>query len=144
MTNKDQFKQLLELWNFPILKEAENSLCFRYQMNYIQLNLFESDESAGVSVLMSGVFSADDAEKMFVALRTCNELNNQLLHVKLYIDSDSDLIIAAEYFTKTSDDKEFYLDLALQAMIHAKKEFSQKYEEMEEFAKLASELENLH
>lgn len=143
MTNKDQIKQVLETWGFPILKETDNSLVFRYQMNYVQISITEGDDSAGVAISLSGLFTADDEKEMFLALRACNELNYQLLHTKLYIDSDADLIIAAEYFTKTNVEKEFHLDYALQSIITAKKKFLQKYKELEEDAELASELNSL-
>lgn len=78
---------------------------------------------------------------MMLGLRTCNDLNCNLLQVKLYIDSDSDLIIAAEFFIKTPEDVEYLLTVALQSVIVAKKRFLQRYREIEDEAKLISELE---
>lgn len=141
MTTKEQIKQVLEKWGFPILQENDNSLVFRYQMSYVQANITGGDDTNAIALTLSGIFSADNEEEMMLGLRTCNDLNYNLLQVKLYIDSDSDLIIAAEFFLKTPEDVEYLLTLALQSVIVAKKRFLQRYREIEEEAKLISELE---
>lgn len=141
MTTKEQIKQVLDKWGFPILQENDNSLVFRYQMSYVQASITAGDDSTAIALTLSGIFSADNEEEMVLGLRTCNDLNYNLLQVKLYIDSDSDLIIAAEFFHKTPEDLEYLLTLALQSVIVAKKRFLQRYREMEEEAKLISELE---
>lgn len=141
MTTKELIKQVLEKWRFPVLQENDNCLVFRYQMSYIQANITGSEDSDSVALTLTGIFSADDAKEMFIGLRTCNDLNYNLLQVKLYIDSDADLIIASEFFYKTEDDMEYLLTMALQSIIVAKKRFAQKYNELEEEAKLISELE---
>lgn len=141
MTTKEQIKQVLEKWGFPILQENENSLVFRYQMSYVQANITDGDDTNAIALTLSGIFSADNEEEMILGLRTCNDLNCNLLQVKLYIDSDSDLIIAAEFFLKTPEDVEYLLTVALQSVIVAKKRFLQRYREIEEEAKLISELE---
>ena len=141
MTTKEEIKQVLEKWGFPILQDNENSLVFRYQMSYVQGNITGNDENNAIALTLSGIFSADDEKEMFLGLRTCNDLNCNLLQVKLYIDSDSDLIISAEFFHKAPDDMEYLLTMALQSVIVAKKRFLQKYRELEEEAKLISELE---
>lgn len=141
MTTKEQIKQVLEKWGFPILQENDNSLVFRYQMNYVQANITGGDDTNGIALTLSGIFSADNEEEMMLGLRTCNDLNCNLLQVKLYIDSDSDLIIAAEFFLKTPENVEYLLTMALQSVIVAKKRFLQRYREIEEEAKLISELE---
>ena len=141
MRTKEQIKQVLEKWGFPVLQENDNSLVFRYQMSYIQANVTEGEDSDAIALTLSGIFSADNEKEMFLGLRTCNDLNCNLLQVKLYIDSDSDLIIAAEFFHKTQEDLEYLLTMALQSVIIAKKRFVQKYAELEEEAKLISELE---
>jgi len=141
MTTKEQIKQVLEKWGFPVLQENDNSLVFRYQMSYIQANITGGEDSDAIALTLSGIFSADNEKEMFLGLRTCNDLNCNLLQVKLYIDSDSDLIIAAEFFHKTLEDMEFLLTTALQSVIIAKKRFLQRYREIEEEAKLISELE---
>lgn len=141
MTNKEQIKQVLEKWGFPILQENDNSLVFRYQMSYVQANITGGDDTNAIALTLSGIFSADNEEEMILGLRTCNDLNCNLLQVKLYIDSDSDLIIAAEFFLKTPEDVEYLLTVALQSVIVAKKRFLQRYREIEEEAKLISELE---
>lgn len=141
MTTKEQIKQVLEKWGFPILQENDNSLVFRYQMSYVQANIIGGDDTNAIALTLSGIFSADNEEEMMLGLRTCNDLNCNLLQVKLYIDSDSDLIIAAEFFLKTPEDVEYLLTVALQSVIVAKKRFLQRYREIEEEAKLISELE---
>lgn len=141
MTTKELLKQVLEKWGFPILQENDNSLVFRYQMSYVQANITGGDDTNAIALTLSGIFSADNEQEMMLGLRTCNDLNYNLLQVKLYIDSDSDLIIAAEFFLKTPDDMEYLLTVALQSVIVAKKRFLQRYREIEEEAKLISELE---
>ncbi len=141
MTTKEQIKQVLEKWGFPILQENDNSLVFRYQMSYVQANITGGDESNAIALTLSGIFSADNEKEMMLGLRTCNDLNCNLLQVKLYIDTDSDLIIAAEFFLKTPEDMEYLLTVALQSVIVAKKRFLQRYRELEDEAKLLSELE---
>jgi len=141
MTTKELLKQVLEKWGFPILQENDNSLVFRYQMSYVQANITGGDDTNAIALTLSGIFSADNEQEMMLGLRTCNDLNYNLLQVKLYIDSDSDLIIAAEFFLKTPDDMEYLLTVALQSVIVAKKRFLQRYREIEVEAKLISELE---
>lgn len=141
MTTKELIKQVLEKWEFPVLQENDNCLVFRYQMNYIQANITGGEDTNAVVLTLTGVFSADDEKEMFLGLRTCNDLNYNLLQVKLYIDSDSDLIIASEFFYQTPDDMEYLLNMSLQSVIVAKRRFTQKYRELEEEAKLILELE---
>lgn len=141
MTTKELIKQVLEKWGFPILQENDTCLVFRYQMSYIQANITGGEDANAVALTLTGVFSADDEKEMFLGLRTCNDLNYNLLQVKLYIDSDSDLIIASEFFYQTPDDMEYLLNMSLQSIIVAKRRFTQKYRELEEEAKLISELE---
>lgn len=141
MTTKELIKQVLEKWGFPVLQENDNSLVFRYQMSYVQVNITGDDDTNAIALTLSGIFSADNEEEMMLGLRTCNDLNCNLLQVKLYIDSDSDLIIAAEFFLKTPEDVEYLLTVALQSVIVAKKRFLQRYREIEDEAKLISELE---
>lgn len=141
MTTKELIKQVLEKWEFPVLQENDNCLVFRYQMSYIQANITGGEDANAVALTLTGIFSADDEKEMFLGLRTCNDLNYNLLQVKLYIDSDSDLIIASEFFYQTPEDMEYLLNMSLQSVIVAKRRFTQKYRELEEEAKLISELE---
>lgn len=140
MTSKELIKQVLGKWRFPVLKEDEKSLVFRYQMNYIQANSSGGENTYAITLTLSGLFHADDDREMLLGLKTCNDLNLNLLQVKLYIDSDGDLIIASEFFYKTEEDMEYLLDMSLQSMIVGKRRFVQKYAELEEEAKLMSEL----
>lgn len=141
MTTKEEIMQVLEKWKFPILQDNDNSLVFRYQMSYIQASITGHDGDHAVALTLSGIFTADDDKEMILGLRACNELNCNLLHVKLYIDSDSDLIISAEFFHKSPAEMEYLLTMALHSIIAAKKRFLQKYGELEEEARLISELE---
>ena len=141
MTTKERIKQTMENWKFPVLQETDNSIVFRYQMNYIQANVTGSEGSSAIVLTLSGIFKADDDKEMLRAMRTCNELNCQLLQAKLYIDPDSDLIIASEFFYDEPGDFERILNLSLQGLVIAKKRFIQKYKELEDEAKLISELE---
>lgn len=139
MKTKDIIKSILEQWKFPILQEDERSVVFRYQMSYIQVNFTAEDQA--MAFTLTGMFNADDEQKMSLALRACNVLNCNLLQVKLYMDDDKDLVIAAEFFYKTETDVEYLMTMALQAVMVAKKQFLQKYKEFEEEDKLISELE---
>lgn len=141
MKTKEQIKQVLEKWKFPMLQEKENSVVFRYQMNYVQANITSDDDPRAITLTLCGIFNADDHEKMFNGMRTCNELNCNLFQVKLYIDPDGDLIIANEFTYITADDLEDLFSLALKSVVLAKKRFLQRYGELEEEAKLLSELE---
>lgn len=141
MTTKDLIKQVLEKWGFPVLQENENCLLFRYQMSYIQASITSTEESNSVALTMTGIFKADDEKEMLLGLRTCNDLNSNVIQVKLYIDSDADLIISSEFFYKTEDDLEYLMTMALQAMKIAKKRFARKYSELEDEEKLITELE---
>ncbi|MDE6097707.1 MAG: hypothetical protein K2G24_02350 [Muribaculaceae bacterium] len=141
MKTKELIRQVLDKWGFPLVQENDNSLVFRYQMNYIQANISGGEDSNAVALTLSGIFSADDEKEMFLGLRTCNDLNHNLLQVKLYIDSESDLIIASEFFYKSADDMEYLLNVSLRSVVVAKKCFIQKYNELEAEAKLMSELE---
>ncbi len=141
MTTKELIRQVLKKWEFPVIHENDNSLVFRYQMSYIQANVSWGEDTNAVALVLTGIFSAADEKEMLLGLRTCNDINCNLLQVKLYIDTDADLIIASEFFYKTEDDMEYLLTMSLQSVIVAKKRFMQKYRELEEEAKLISELE---
>lgn len=141
MTTKALIKSVLEKWGFPVVNENECSIAFRYQMSYVQANVSDNDDSNAVALTLSGVFTADNEIETLMGLRTCNALNFELMQVKLYLDSDDELIIASEFFFKTEDDMEHLLKMALQSLIIGKVRFTRKYPEIEEEAKLLSELE---
>lgn len=140
MTSKELVKQALAKWQFPILTETESAIAIRFQMNFITIGSL-SDENKVVGVTLCGVFSADNAEEMFLGLRTCNEINHQLMQVKAYIDEENDLTIASEFFYQTEDDLEYLLNLALQAVVVAKKKFITRYQALEAEVKMLQELE---
>ena len=131
MTTKEQIIEILEQWGFPVLKETESSVVFRYQMNFMQANVSGDDGSDIIAITLCGLFTAENEHEMTLGLRTCNDLNCNLLHVKLYIDSDFDLVIASEYFHKSPEDMEYLFLMALKSLIVAKKRFFDRYKELE-------------
>lgn len=139
MTVKNQIKQVLEKWRFPILRETECDLIFRYQMNYVHVVVSSDENSDAISVLSVGIFNAGSEKEMMLGLKACNELNIRLIQVKLFIDSDADLNIAAEFFLKTQNDLEYLLKLSLDSVIDAKKQFIQEYEKLEAEAESSQE-----
>ena len=141
MKTKNLLKDILGKWNFPVLKETDTSLVFRYQMNFIQANLNNDDDMDTVSLTLAGVFTAENDEEMFLCLRACNELNFSIFHVKLYIDADADLVIASEFFYNDEKNLENLFKSGLDVMLVSKKKFLEKYRELEDEAKLISELE---
>lgn len=142
MKTKELVKQVLEKWGFAILKEINKKLVFRYQMNAITMSVIDVGENNVVALFLSGVFSADNDDEYSRAIRVCNDLNNHMILAKLFIDSESDLTIATEFFYKTEDDMEFLLTMGLRALIAGKIHFLKKYDEQEDEDKLISELEN--
>lgn len=137
---KELVKQVLEKWRFPVIAESETGVLFRYQMNYIQASHSGDENSDAITMTLEGIFTADNDEEMAAALKTCNEITCNLLHVKLYVNNENKLVIGSEFFYKTEEDMEYLLDMALQSMVVAKKRFVQQYGELEEEAKLMSEL----
>lgn len=143
MKNKEAAKQVLANWKFPILQEYENgSLVFRYKLCYVQINFPGTEDSDAVTLTMSGIMNVDDDRKMRIALRTCNELTCRMLQVKVYVDSDNDVVIAAEFFNRDREQLEFLMKTALEGLVTAKKNFNQIYEEQEEEVRLLEELDN--
>lgn len=139
MTSKEIVKQTLAKWRFPVLQEEENSIVFRYQMNYVQIGSLQEDSHA-MAVTLTGFFSADNEHEALLALKTCNELNCRMMQAKLYLDEDNDLVVSSEFFFQDEDDAEFLLSLALQSVVSGKKRFQRQYEAVEEEDKLLREL----
>ena len=142
MENKEVIKNILKKWQFPILEDEGNHIVFRYQMQYIQASFSGHDEIKAIAMTMSSIFTADDEEELFKAMRACNELNNELLHVKLYIGRESELILASEFFYRKEDDVEFQFKTGLDSLILAKKRFIKRYEDIDTEAALLAELED--
>lgn len=139
MTTKDLVKQTLAKWKFPVLKEVENAIIIRYQMNYVQIGSLQDDRHA-IAVTLSRIFTAEDEREVRLALKACNDLNYQMMQVKLYLDEDNELVIASEFFFNNEEDVEFLLNIALQALITAKKRFIQQYEAVVDEDNLLREL----
>lgn len=140
METKELIKSVLDKWGFPVLKEEENSLVFRYQMSFVQANVCGNEENLSVAVTLAGIFHADDEKEKHVALRTCNDLNYNLFQTKLYLDFEDDLILASEFFYRTPEDMEYLLTNALQGLVVAKKRFGPKYKEFLEEENLLEEM----
>ncbi len=141
MTSKEIVKQTLEKLKFPVLQEDENSIAIRYQMNYVLIGSLQEDSHA-IAVTLAGFFSADDEWEARLAMKACNELNYRLMQVKLYLDEDSDLVIASEFFYKDDEDVEYLLNLALQAVVTTKIRFIKQYEAVVDEDKLIQELKD--
>lgn len=139
MTSKELVKQALESWRFPVLEENESTIVIRYQMNYVHIAAL-NEESNGIAVLLTNIFSVEDQQEELLGLKTCNELNYRMMQAKFYIDSDNDLVISSEFFYKTEDDVEALLKMSLLAVVTGKKRFVSKYKEIEAEYKLLQEL----
>ncbi len=139
-TGKELIKKVLEKWKFPVVMESETGILFRYQMNYVQAAHAGDENSDAITLMLEGIFTADNDEEMAAALKTCNELTCNLLHVKLYINSENKLVIGSEFFYKTEEDMEYLLTMGLQTLIIGKKRFLERYAQIEEEMKLMSEL----
>lgn len=137
---KEPIRQILNKWDFPILEENENSLIFRYQMNYIQVSVTGDEYDKAISLSLSGFYYAKSEKEMMIGLCTCNDLNCNLLQVKLYIDSDSTVNIVSEFFLKSEVDLEYLFKMGLQTMVVAKKHFFRKFDEIQEESNIISEL----
>ena len=138
---KDAIKLTLQKWGLPILKESDLSVLFRYQMSYVQANITSGEESSAVALALCGAYSATDEKELTSALRACNHCNHHMLHVKLYMDTDNDLVIASEFFYKETEDMEFLMQTGARTLISGKRRFLEKYNELQEEAALLSELE---
>lgn len=141
MTSKELVKRALEAWKFPIINEGEHSIMVRYQMSYLQIGSLQEDSNA-VAVTLTGIFNAEDNREASLALKTCNELNFNLMQVKLYLDSDSDLVIAAEFFYSNESDFAFLLKTAMDSLVISKRKFINQYQEFEQEDKIAQEFNN--
>ena len=140
-TGKELVKRVLEKWKFPVIVESDKGILFRYQMSYIQAGLTGDENSDALMLSLEGVFTADNDSEMLAGLKTSNELTGDLLHVKLYMNSENRLIIASEFFYRDEEDMEYLLNMGLQTLVLAKKRFLQRYAEVEEETKLLAELE---
>lgn len=138
---KEAIKFTLQEWGIPILKESDQSVLFRYQMSYVQANITSGDETSAVALALCGAYSASDEKDLTLALRACNHCNHHILHVKLYMDEDNDLVIASEFFYKETEDMEFLMQMGARSLISGKRRFLEKYHELQEEAALLSELE---
>ncbi len=141
-SGKELIKEVLEKWKFPVLAENETGVVFRYQISYIQGSSYGNDDSDAVALNLEGVFTADTEEKMEAAIKTCNELTANLLHVKLFINKENKLTISSEFFYRSEEDMEYMLEMGLKSIVTAKRRFLSRYPEIEEEIKLMSQLED--
>lgn len=128
MTSKELVKKALENWRFPVLSEAENTIVIRYQMNYIHISSL-TDESKSIAVLLTGIFTADDEHEERLGLKTCNELNMQMMQTKFYLDNDNDLVVSSEFFYSSEEEVEALLRIAMNSVVTGKVRFGKKYKE---------------
>lgn len=141
MTTKEKIRGILEQWHLPILEDAEKVIMTRFQINYIQIKFMGDDDSRALTTNLFGFFTADDASEMARGLKACNEINNNLLQVKVFIDNDGDAIAATEFIHIADEDMEHVLMMAFKSLIAAKKQFIAKYRTMEEEDNLLADLE---
>lgn len=139
-TTKELVKKVLEKWKFPILEEADHTVVVRYQMNYAHITSMH-DEADSVAVMLTNIFSAKNEDEIRIGMKTCNEINSQLIHIKCFIDTDDDLVVSSEFFGVNEDNVEDYLTRGLQAAIYGKNRFLSRYDEIEEEEKLMQELD---
>lgn len=120
---KELVKQVLEKWRFPVIAESDTGVLFRFQMNYIQASHSGDDNSDAITMTLEGIFTADNDDEMAAAVKTCNEITCNLLHVKLYVNNENKLVIGSEFFYKTEEDMEYLLNMGLQTLIMGKSVF---------------------
>ena len=51
------------------------------------------------------------------------------MQVKLYLDDDFELVIASEFYFRTREELEYFLDISCRGLINAKKQFLAAYGE---------------
>ena len=120
-TGKELIKQVLKKWRFPVIRENEAGVLFRYQMSYIEAKGYGDEESDAISLILKGSFSAENEIEEAVALKTCNKLSREILHIKLYLDKENKLEVASEFLCRPEDDMEYFLNMGLEALILGKK-----------------------
>lgn len=139
-TTKELIMEVLAGWGFPLLREEERHVSFRYQLLVVSGSEAGTEDRPAVGLTLVGLFKVDNEKEMEMGLRACNDVNEGLLHVKAYIDKDGDLILASEYFYKSEEDMEYLMKEGLDSLVAARKRFIAKYQELEEEARLLAEL----
>ncbi|MCX4264617.1 MAG: hypothetical protein OSJ37_07905 [Muribaculaceae bacterium] len=139
MKNKEFVLETLRKWKFPVMAEEDNWLVFRYQLNVIRI-WFQCGENGGVAVSLGGLFTADNEKEVAMAYKVCNALSAKIMQVKLYLDDDFELVIASEFYFRTREELEYFLDISCRGLINAKKQFLAAYGEAEENQMLIDEL----
>ena len=130
-TGKELIKQVLRKWRFPVIRENETGVLFRYQMCYIEAKGYGDEKSDAISLILKGSFSAGNEIEEAAALKTCNRLSRDILHIKLYLDKENKLEIASEFFYRYGDDIEYLMDMGLKTLILGKKRFLEEYKAIE-------------
>lgn len=137
MTTKEHVKQVLQKWGMPIVEETDNGVVIRYQMNYIQLYSTDTGECNSLAVSLASSVSTDSYEDLLLALRVCNELNNSIFLIKLYLDEDADLVVSSEFYFDSTDQLDMMLKKLLPSSVMAKKMFTQRNKEYRQASKSA-------
>ena len=130
-TGKDLIKQVLKKWRFPVIRENETGVLFRYQMSYIEAKAYGDEESDAVSLILKGSFAAENEIEEAAALKTCNHLSRDLFHIKLYLDNENKLEVASEFFYRPEDDMEYLMNMGLKTLVLGKKRFLEEYRAIE-------------
>ena len=130
-TGKELIKQVLKKWRFPVIRENETGVLFRYQMSYIEAKGYGDEESDAISLILKGVFQAENEIEEAAALKTCNRLSRDLFHIKLYLDKGNKLEVASEFFYRPGDDMEYLMNMGLKTLILGKKRFLENYKAIE-------------
>lgn len=130
-TGKELVKQVLKKWKFPIIRENQTGVLFRYQMSYVEAKEYGDEESDAISLILKGVFQAENEIEEAAALKTCNRLSCDLFHIKLYLDKENKLEMASEFFYRPGDDMEYLMNMGLKTLILGKKRFLENYKAIE-------------
>lgn len=127
MDKKQAVREALAQMGFPVQEEHETVLTVRYQLSYFGICSL-TDKGPGMHLLLDGVFHADNDAEAFDALTVCNTLNKDLMQVKAYLDSGSDVCLTYEFF-HFPDQEELAdrLREGLGALISAKVKFEKEY-----------------
>ena len=126
-TGKELVKQVLKKWKFPIIRENQTGVLFRYQMGYIEAKGYEDEGSYAISLILKGAFRAENEIEEAAALKTCNRLSRDLFHIKLYLDIENNLEVASEFFYRPGDDMEYLMNMGLKTLVLGKKRFLEEY-----------------
>lgn len=137
-----KLKEIVEKFGFKIIDEDENSVLFRYQLNYIQAIMAETEDFYTLSLNLGRLFTAENADELKRSLRACNHLNDKIMQVKFYLDQDDELTIASESIIPKECDADLIFGMGLRLLVLGKMRFIELYGEYVEEDRLLAELED--